>query len=75
MRHFKAVQLHTHTHSSLKPVWCGVSLTSIVKPVQLLSWSQFPPQALIPGPPSEEHMSPITVLLSQQTIKAQCQSP
>lgn len=41
--------------------------------VQLPSWSTFPPPSLFPHPPSEEHMSPITVLLSQHTIKAECQ--
>lgn len=42
--------------------------------VQLPYWSPLPPPPLFPHPPTEEHMSPITVLLSQHTIKAQLQT-
>lgn len=42
--------------------------------VPLPSWSPLPPPSLFPRPPAEEHMSPITVLLSQHTIKAERQT-
>lgn len=67
--HFKAILLHRP--SSLRPVWHGVSLTPIMKPkCNCLPGHCF----LDPHPPTEEHMSPITVLLSQHTIKAEAQT-
>lgn len=42
--------------------------------VKLPSWSPLPPPSLFLHLPSEEHMSPITVLLSQHTIKAERQT-
>jgi len=54
-------QCGTHTHQETQ--------------VKLPSWSSFPPPSLFPLPPPEEHMSPITVLLSQHTIKAKTSDP
>lgn len=56
-RHFKAA----NWLYSFRPLWHGVSLTPNVKPITF--WSPFPL-------PSEEHMSPISALLSGHTIKA-----
>lgn len=72
--HFKVFQLYRP--SSSRPVRHGVSLTPIMKPKS----NCFPGHSFllhllsISRPPAEEHMSPITVLLSQHTIKAARQS-
>lgn len=67
--HFKAILLYRP--SSLRPVWHGISLTPIMKPKSNCLPGHC---SLCPHPPSEEHMSPITVLLSQQCIKDERQT-
>lgn len=64
--------------SSSRPVWHGIlNHTHHETQVPLPSYSQLPPPSPhlhSPYPPTEEHMSPISVLLSQHTIKAECQT-
>jgi len=69
------LQSNLYRPSSFRPEWHGVSLTPIMKPKSnSLPGHRF----LRPHPPTEEHMSPITVLLCQHTgllkIKAEFQT-
>lgn len=56
-------------------MWHGVfTHTHHETQVPLPSWPLLPPPSLFPHLPAEGHMSPITVLLSQHTIKAERQT-
>lgn len=71
--HFKANL--PYGPSSLRPVWHGISLTPIMKPKShCLPGHCFLFHPSFPILPAEEHMSPITVLLSQHTIKVERQT-